>query len=805
MKVPLSWLNDYVDLSDQSVRNVADLLTFSGVEVEGIEAEGAGLGERFVVGEIVACEPHPGSDHLHVCNVSDGENLFQVVCGAPNARAGLKTALAKVGAVVPNGGFTIKKAKLRGVESFGMLCSASELCVPGGNHEGIWEIDAAVKTGSPVAELLPAPETIFDLEITWNRPDCLSIVGIARELAALLNRPLRLPDVAFAEAGPDVASLAKVVVQAPDLCPRYTARVAAGLDPKAPTPAWMARRLEQCGMRSLGLAVDVTNYVMLECGQPLHAFDHTRLADSTIIVRRAEDGEAMTTLDGVTRKLDSSMLVIADARAPVAIAGIMGGAESEIESATGMILLESALFDAPSTKFAATKLGLATESGRRYERGVDPDLADWASRRAVSLLAAFGGCTVCKGVIDADSRDLSPRRIALSYRRVNEVIGVALPPQRIKDILTSLGLTIFEDSEEGAVFEIPSWRLDLTLQADLIEEVARMNGLDQIPNRLPTLAAVSQLDDSPFRARSACRHALLALGFTEAIHYSFLSLQELNAFDPSARNRLALPNPVSADYGMMRDSLLPQLAGALGRNASRQVESAALFEIGRVFFTGAEGKPQEEERVAIGLIGPAGRSAVNRRAAVSSEEALLWLKGAIEALAERLHAGKLNFEPVSHPAMEEGYAAAILLGRRQVGVMGALSAAQRHKYRLTSPLVLGEIAFGALSGGLDRVPRAKAPPQYPAVRRDIALIAPVALAHEEIVKTIRKNAGSELTEVTLFDIFTSKAIGAGRRSLGYTLEFRSPERTLTDAEVNAACAAVIKALKDGLGADVREG
>lgn len=804
MKVPLNWLREYVDLSDQSVEDVAALLTFSGVEVEGIETSGAVLNELFVVGEIIACDAHPSSDHLHVCKVSDGKEEFQVVCGAPNARQGLKAPFAKVGAVVPNGGFAIKKAKLRGVESFGMLCSTSELCVPGGDHDGIWEIDAAVETGTPVSALVPEAEVIFDLEITWNRPDCLSIIGIARELAALLRRPLLLPAVDFEENGNHVDTLAAVKVEAPELCPRYTARVATGLNREAASPEWMVRRLEQCGMRSLGLAVDVTNYVMLECGQPLHAFDHTRLADSTIIVRRAKENEKIVTLDGVERKLDPSMLVIADAAKPSAIAGIMGGAESEIESDTGIVLLESALFTAPSTKYTATRLGLASESSRRFERGVDPDLADWASRRAISLLASLGGCTVCKGMIDVDNRDTTPCRIALSYRRVSDITGIAVSPDTVKDILTSLGLTIFEDSDTGAIFEIPSWRIDLTREADLIEEVVRMNGLDKIPDRLPTLAAVSTLDDSPFRAKTACRHTLLSLGFTEAMHYSFLSAQELEAFDPRPENRLALPNPVSAEYAVMRDSLLPQLAASLGRNASRQVEQCALFEIGRVFAVNEKGRPCEEERISLGMMGPFGRSPVNRRAPVSNEEALLWLKGAIEAFAERLHAGRLTFSLTEHPAMESGFAVEIMIGRNRIGVMGAVSAEKRHQWRLTSPMVLAELSLSALTTGLDRVPRVKPVPQYPAIRRDIAFIAPAALSHERIVQTIRKKAPAELTAITLFDIFTSKTIGSGKRSLGYTLEFRSAERTLTDDEINAAFTAIIQALKEELGVDVRE-
>lgn len=805
MRVPLSWLNEFVDLSDQTVQGVSDLLTFSGVEVEAIETTGTVLDEHFVVGEIIACEAHPNSDHLHICKVNAGTEVFQVVCGAPNARVGVKSPLAKLGAKMPGPeGFEIKKGKLRGVESFGMLCSKDELGL-GGAHDGIWELPESAEPGAMIQPFMPKADVVYDLEITWNRPDCLSVRGIARELAALLNRPLKTPDVSFAETGVDVNTLAAVRVEAPDLCPRYTARVVTGLDVNAPTPDWMAERLEMCGQRSLGLAVDVTNYVMLELGQPLHAFDHTTLKDNTIVVRRATDGEVLRTLDGIDRKLDSSMLVIADTEKATAVAGIMGGEETEVATATGTILLESALFDAASVKFTATTLGMSSEATYRFARGVDRDLADEASRRAISLLVKYGGATACTGVIDVDARDLTPVDVTLSYQRVNEVIGVDVPAEKVDSILTSLGIEKIAGDDKQGVFRSPSWRYDVTLPADLIEEVTRMNGLEAIPTQLPTLSAVSQLPETSFQAKKSVRHALLSLSFTEAMHYSFLSKAELDAFDPNVTNRLAIPNPVSADYGILRDSLLPQLIASLGRNAARQTESCALFEIGRVFSVDAKtGKPQESERVSLGLMGPFGRDALSRRAPVSDEEAILWLKGAVEALCARLHAPRFGYYPVAHPAFAKGYAVEICIGKKRVGLMGAASSAVRHRYRLNTPLVVAELDLDQLTKGLGALPRLKPVPQFPASRKDIAFIAPDTLAHETVVKTIRKAAPAELTEITLFDIFTSKAIGAGKRSMGYSLEFRSAERTLRDAEVNAAFAAIVEALKKDLGVEVRE-
>jgi phenylalanyl-tRNA synthetase beta chain len=804
MKVPISWLNEYVDVSDLSVKDLSDKLTFSGVEVEGIEEVGAVLDDNFVVGEILTCDKHPNSDHLHICSVSDGTQNLQIVCGAPNAAAGLKVPLAKVGAVVPEGGFKIKQAKLRGVDSFGMLCSQRELKLSS-EHGGLMVLDPALKTGTPMREVLPKPEVVLDLEITWNRPDCLSLVGIAREFAALLKRPLKMPAVDFTETREPVEQFAKVIVKDPVKCPRYTARVMTEVKDGA-SPDWMKRRLELCGVRSISLTVDVTNYVMLELGQPLHAFDYRKLAENTIVVRCAEQGEKMKTLDGIERTLDSSMLVIADAKTPNAIAGVMGGAESEIAVGSECVLLESALFDCASTKWTSTKLGLSSESSRRFERGVDTDLADLASRRATHLLEKYGGAKVAKGVIDVDARNFKHAEVTLRFKRANDVIGVELTPGEMIEILTSLGLSVLSKDTEKVCFKIPSWRLDLTLEADLIEEIARMHGLDSIPDRMPSSTAISTLGDRPFYLRATCRQTLLGMGFSEAMHYSFLSAQELDMLDKrNAKQRAVLPNPVSADFGVLRDSLLPQLVASLGRNASRQVQKAGLFEMGCVFFLDEAGQPQEEERVSIGLMGPFGRSAIDSRRVVSNEEALLWLKGALENLVAVLHAGKLDFTPVTHPGMDAGTGLEISLNKKVLGVMGAVSATLRHQWRMTTALVVAELKLAPLLAGSPTGGAIKPIPQFPAVHRDIAFVATSTLSHADVLTTIRKAGPAELTDISLFDIFQSKEMAKeGKRSLAYSLEFRSPEKTLTDEVVNAAFTKIINALKNELKVEIRE-
>ena len=805
MRIPISWLNEYVDVSDLSVQELSDKLTFSGVEVEGIETDGPALDDHFVVGEVLTCDPHPDSDHMHVCtvDVGNGEKLG-IVCGAPNCRAGLKVAVAKIGAVIPDGGFKIKPAKLRGVPSSGMLCSAKELAISQ-DHSGIMELDAALVPGTKLVDALPKGETVFDLEITWNRSDCLSVIGIAREFAALLGRPLKLPAVDFAEEdGTDVNALAKVVVETEN-CPRYTARVLTGVQ-DGPSPDWMAKRLELCDVRSLGLAVDVTNYVMLELGQPMHAFDHRTLKDRTIVVRDARDGETIKTLDGVERKLDPSMLMICDAERPNAVAGIMGGEDSGIAPGTTSVLLESALFEPTSTKFTASKLGLASESSYRYIRGVDKDLADFASRRAAHLLQKHGAAKIAKGIVDVDNRPqpLNPD-VTLDFERARRLIGIPVGNDAMVFLLKGLGFVPRgKDNHFAAATSVafggPSWRWDISAEADLVEEIARLYGLDNIPDTMPSAPSISPLSDAPFRAKSRVRELCLALGFTEAMHYSFLSKKELDDFDTrTADRRLVIPDPVSAEYGVMRDSLLPQMMGSLGRNASHQLETAMLFEIGKVFNVAKTPKgdvPCERESLSLGFVGPVGREALRTRAPLSEEESVLWMKGVVDELVAKLHAGKLEFEPADHPAFAKGAALSVKLNGRAIGVLGALSAKMRHPYRLTTQMVLCELDLKPLLKRVDELGRVSPVPQFPLVRRDIALVVAKAVTNAAIEKVIRDNGGKELVKVTLFDVF--------KDSRAYSLEFRSAERTLTDEEVGRTFQRIVDALKATAGIEVRE-
>ena len=824
MRLPLSWLNEFVKVDDIDPKDLAEKLTRAGLQVESIEIVGGNpLSDLIVVAEVLECEAHPNSDHLHVCKVTDGAAEFQVVCGAPNMRKGIKTAFAKIGAPIP--GFLdkngnpekIKKGKLRGVESFGMCCSEKELCIGEGN-DGIIEYPASTPNGALVRDLagLEKPEVVFDIEVTWNRPDALSVLGLAREFGAILGRPVTLPAVDFTECDIDVNSEVKVVVEDPAKCPRYTARVITEVK-DGPSPALIAKRLELCGVRSLGLIVDVTNYVLMELGAPMHAFDHTKLKDRTIVVRCAREGERMKTLDGVERTLDPSMLVICDMEKPNAVAGVMGGADSEIAPGTTTVMLESALFDPATVKDTSTKLGLSSESSYRYIRGVNKAVADLASRRAAHLLQKYGNAKVAKGFVNVDNRVVcGPAEpfnaipgvvyqynapVKLNFDRARKLIGINIGNDAMVYLLEAIGLRTVKKHDHFAAseeveFAIPSWRWDLTMEADLVEEVARLYGLDNIPDTMPSAPSVSPLSDAPFKAKCKVREICMALGFSEAMHYSFLSEKELNDFDPreeTKKARLAIPDPVSAEYGVMRDSLLPQMYAALGRNASHQVETTMLFETGKVFNAG----PVEKEMISLGLVGPVGREALRRRAAVTEEEAVLWMKGAVEELIARLHAGHLEFAATEHPAFAKGAALQVKLNGKAIGVMGAVSAKLRHPFRLTTQMALCEMELKMLLKNFAAVGKVSAVPQFPSVRRDIALKVAKGVTNDQIVKVIRKNGGRELTAVALFDIF--------KESRAYSLEFRSAEKTLTDEEVGRIFQRIVDALKATAGIEVREG
>jgi phenylalanyl-tRNA synthetase beta chain len=801
MKVPISWLREYVDFTG-TPQELSDKLTFSGIEVEGIDTIGADI-EGVVCAEIVTVAPHPNADRLRLCDVNAGGELVRVVCGASNFEVGDKAAFAPVGTVLP-GDFKLKKAKIRGEESFGMLCAEDELGLSD-EHDGIMLLPREIAPGTPLTEALGLPDTIMTLEITWNRPDCLSMIGIAREVAALCHLELKIPAIALTESAEPVASVAAVTIEDPASCPRYTARVLRDVT-IGESPLWLQRRLTMAGVRPISNVVDITNYVMLECGQPLHAFDHPLLAEGRIVVRKAVDGEPIKTLDEQSRKLTDAMLVIADGAKPVAVAGVMGGATSEISDATTAVLLESACFAAPGIHYTSRDLGLHSESSHRFERGVDLEGVAWASERAAQLMQQYAGATVLQGVIDVFPGQKAPAELTLRWARLDALMGVTVPREEAVGILQSLRIPVVAHDDAGCRVTVPSFRHDLSREADLIEEVVRMYGLERIPDVAPLARVVPEANDEPAYAEGKCRDALIALGLTETMTYSFVSASLCNRFGKgAAERRVILPNPVSADFAILRDSLVPQLVESLGRNMAHQVSDVAFFEMGQTFFKRGDGELAEETRVAVGCMGKVGRHGMAARKAVTPEESFLWAKGIIERLCESMHTAAPSFVPCDHESMEQGSCVEVRLDGKRIGMLGLLSGKIRHHWRMHEPVAVAELALAPLLVNAFAPPVLKAVSAYPPISRDVAMILSDQVGHEQIVATMRQAGPAELGAIELFDIFAGKGIEQGKRSLAYSLTYQSMDRTLTDEEANAFHATVKAALRESLGADLREG
>ena len=801
MKFPLSWLKEFVDFDD-TVAGLADKLTFAGLEVEQMETIG-GTFEGVVAGKVTCIEPHPDADKLRLCTVEfGGPEPLRVVCGAPNVTVGGIYPFATVGTVLPCG-IKLKKAKIRGVESLGMLCAKDELGL-GEDHSGLLVLDSSLQPGTPLSEVMGPPETVFELEITPNRPDCLSLIGIAREVAAIYGAPLKMPVIELKECPDPAKDKIRVEVQDPVKCPRYTARVLENAK-IGPSPGWMKSRLEACGIRAINNVVDITNYVLLETGHPLHAFDYTLLADGQIIVRRAARGENFTTLDGIVRELTEDMLVIADAKKAVALAGVMGGADTEIKDSTSTILLESATFEQSGIRATAKTLGLYTESSYRFQRGVNAETVEWASRRAAALMAELAGATLCKGVIDAYPAPQEKRQITVRRQAVCDLIGLDVPFATMKKIFQALELSVLSGDEEQAVVEIPAFRGDLEREVDLIEEVARLYGVDKIPEKLPIAETVAGAHDDRIRAITACRKTLTGLGAREIMNYTLVSHPLLDLFGSGDRAaREELPHPISAEQSVLRSSLIPQMVESLGRNKSRQMDEAVFFEIGRTFVK-TEAGPVQTENICLGLMGAAGRGALDKRRAVSSEEVFLWLKGVVEKLLAAQKIIDVNFKPVNAPAFETDRAVAIFSGKQKIGVLGLIHSAARKEWRLNDPVAAAELDLEALIANVWKRSEVKEIPLYPAVERDFAFIVNESVRHEEILKAVQSAAPNELESVRLFDIFRGKALEKGKKSLAFSFVYRSPSGTLTDEKVNVFHEAVGKQVCSAVSAVIREG
>ena len=791
MRISVRWLSEWLG-STPEPRDLAARLTMAGLEVEAIEPAAPPL-PGIVVGEIVAREKHPNADSLSVCQVSAGGEHLQIVCGAPNARVGLKAPLATLGSKLP-GGMEISKAKLRGVESHGMLCSARELGLSE-DATGLMELPADLRVGLALSDALALDDTVLEINLTPNRGDCLSHLGVAREAAALTGARLSDPELHAVPA--QITDVFPVELVPGAGCARFAARVIRGVRADAQAPLWMRERLRRAGLRPISAIVDVTNYVMLELGQPMHAYDLREL-EGGIVVRRALAGETLRLLDGRDVTLDETVMVIADRVKPLALAGVMGGDHSGIDAGTTDVLLEVAFFRPDAIAGRGRRYGLVTDASQRFERGVDPTLQERAIERATELLLACAGGAA--GPVEvAELPDEIPTRNAVDFRpsRARSVIGAAISDAEMVGILERLGMRIDTASTAWHVVP-PSWRFDIAIEEDLIEEVARVYGFDRIPETDPaTVVAIPALSETRLSPESVA-DLLIQRGYFEAITYSFVD-PTLQALLCPGEPALRLANPISADLAEMRVSLWPGLVRALIENQRRQQPRVRLFEVGRKFRL--DGAELEEIPVVAGLA--AGPALPEQWGAVTSAVDYFDVKADVEALLRATSAVQdFRFVPAEHPALHPGQSARILRDDRPVGWIGRLHPEIERRLELTYSGVVFEVETE--SGLQARVPRLAEISRFPAVRRDLAIVVPEAVPVQRLLDTIRTGAKDLLTGLVVFDIYRGRGIEEGFKSVAIGLNLQDISRTLTDEEIDAVVAQVVAGLEREHSATIRD-
>jgi len=805
MKAPISWLKEYVQI-DMPVDELASLLALTGTEVERIVESGVpGSSENlgyFVVAKVLTCERHPNADKLSVCTVDVGSGEPRtIVCGAPNVAAGQTVAAVLPGGALP-GGMVIKEAKLRGVPSSGMLLSEAELGLAA-KSAGIMVLPEEWPAGDPLADHVLISDQVLDVEVTPNRPDCLSIKGLAREIAAITGQALKeQPEASYATSERKASEDIEIQVEAPDLCPRYAGRVIRGVSIDE-SPLWLKALLAHAGMRPVSNAVDVTNYVLWCLGQPLHAFDLRTISGGKIVVRRARAGEELTTLDGQLRKLGEEMLVIADAEQASVVAGIMGGLESEITEDTTDILLEGANFSGPSIMKTSGELGLRSEASTRYEKGLDPEAIDAGLDLACDLIVRLCGGIVSTGTVDVRTDPRPQRTLKLRGARVGEILGVEVPMKDIPHILTGLGLEVQTKGDDFTV-TVPGYRADLEREIDLIEEVARVYGLDKIPETLPSRSSGrGGLSLSQSRSRRI-EDLLVGAGMTQAVNYSFSDQRWPDmlrlADNDGRRNGLVITNPLSAEQSVMRTMLLPGLLDCARANVAVRQERIAIFEKGRVYLRSDEQLPAEPERLGVLIAGPWYEGSWLEP---KSSEGYFLAKGLVERLAEGFHVD-LKFYPCEESFLHPGRSSRVEdVDGRTLGWVGEVHPAVAQSYDLRGPVAAAELDVEMLLELAPQVTPFRDLLAYPAVEQDVALVVDESLPSRDLVDSIRRAGGELLEGVRVFDLYEGEQVGDGKKSIALRLSFRSPERTLSEEEVNTLRTKMLKKVLAETGAELR--
>ena len=799
MKVSTNWLSDYVDLGGVPVNEITRVLDLVGIEVEGFEEIGGGF-DNVVVARVDQVSAHPDADRLSVCTVSDGAESYQVVCGAPNVRAGMVSALAKLGATLPAG--NVKKAKIRGVESFGMLVSKRELGLSE-DHSGIMDLPADLPLGKDLSEALDLADTVIELSITPNRPDQLSMIGIARELAAAFGKPMKRPDLAFENIGGAIEKEATVEIVDPDLCPRYTGILVKGLK-IAPSPNWMAQRLEACGVRSINNIVDITNYVQLECGQPLHGFDFNFLQNHGIIVRRARQDEKMTTLDEQERKLSTNNLVICDATdRPVALAGVMGGLNSLVTDETEDVFIESAYFDPANIRATSKSIGLSSESSYRFERGIDIDGVPWGLHRAARLMAELGNGTVTQGFIDNYPGNKPPKTVRMRPARANWLLGTELSVKEQSALLEAIELPVQEQGEE-LVVTVPNFRVDLEREVDIIEEISRLYGLEKIADEMPPAQKVTPRLSDERTVEIATRESLVALGMFETINFAFTRKERLDRFRETPGDQIHVLNPFSEDFAYMRDTLLPGLCGAAAYNLKRQAKRVQLFEVRRVYLPCAEAENQHIEPLhTAGII--AGRAEPEGWSQQKRDVDFFDLKGILEELFMALRIDdRITYAQGNAYHLDTNINAEVRFDGKPMGTAGLLKKSVRESFDIDVPAFCFELDLSAVQGEVMKYGKFTALSKFPVTTRDLAVVVDAAVDADAMIRVLSALDATLVREVICFDIYVGDKIGIGKKSLAFSMRLQKDNAEVTEGEADKLVTAALALLTEKFGAKLRE-
>ncbi len=814
MLASLEWLKQYVDINIP-VDVLVDKITRAGLEVETVTNLGEGL-EGVLTGKVTQIERHPDSDHLWVCQMDYGQGIVQILTGAQNVKQNDIVPVAVVGSTLPPSsrnpeGMKLAAVKMRGLDSFGMLCSADELGIDNKlllpeQRNGIFILPADTPIGVDVKEVLGLNDVVIDIDLTANRADCFSIIGLAREIAALTGCPLKMPAMDVAEAaGGNAQEMATIKIEAPELCPRFAVRVLKNIK-ITESPEWMQKRLRACGMRPISNVVDVTNYVMLELGQPMHAYDYDKVAGHTLVVRRGGEGEKLMTLDEQERTLDPSMIVIGDAERAVGLGGVMGGFDTEVTGETVNVMLEAASFHGPSIRRTSRSLGLRSEASGRFERGVDTIKTQNALNRAAYLLEQMGACETVAGIVEAYPEEIKPAVIKVTPEVISGRIGISISKEEMVKTLTALEFGV-EEEGDALVITAPSWRNDVTCNADISEEIARIHGLDHIESHMPVLGMAQGRQFVVEDVKDSIQDYMVAVGMNEVMTYSFINQSAFDklqlAADDSRRNAIELLNPITDEFRVMRTTMAPSVLNAAAYNLARQHNKVAIFEVGRVYLP--KELPLKEQATEKSMLCAVISGKCNDLNWCTCRDNVDFydMKGVVEGLMAKLMLNDYKLVHHAVPYLHPGKSCAVEVDGKIIGWFGELHPLAQEAFGLPQEAYILEMEVEPLVAAAIAVPKYKHLAKYPSMSRDIAVVVPLEVTNAELEAVIREHAGELLIGVKVFDIYTGKQVAEGCKSMAFNLTYQAADRTLTDAEVDASMKTVIAKVAEEYKAELR--